>query len=126
MLQTYPCHPLLQANRAASVVNAMNRSFTLGIGSSMSPWSSGTTASLTTTLDATPRSTFTSSAVCSMARLLTLKARIGTTHSKHAMEPLLHPVPLLVSALAPRLLKVAGTMAYEPSCGWRRPRRSRV
>src|SRR5271166_5719916 len=34
VLQTYPCHPLLQANRAASVVNAMHRSFTLGIGPS--------------------------------------------------------------------------------------------
>src|SRR5271167_3551418 len=34
VLQTYPCHPLLQANRAASVVNAMRRSFTLGIGPS--------------------------------------------------------------------------------------------
>jgi alkanesulfonate monooxygenase SsuD/methylene tetrahydromethanopterin reductase-like flavin-dependent oxidoreductase (luciferase family) len=32
VLQTYPCHPLLQANRAASVVDAMGRpGFTLGI-----------------------------------------------------------------------------------------------
>jgi F420-dependent oxidoreductase-like protein len=35
VLQTYPCHPLLQANRAASVVDAMGRpGFTLGIGPS--------------------------------------------------------------------------------------------
>ena len=33
VLQTYPCHPLLQANRTASVVDAMGRpGFTLGIG----------------------------------------------------------------------------------------------
>ena len=35
VLQTYPCHPLLQANRASSVVNAIGRAgFTLGIGPS--------------------------------------------------------------------------------------------
>ena len=33
VLQTYPCHPLLQARRVASVVAAMARpGFTLGIG----------------------------------------------------------------------------------------------
>src|SRR4030095_6983139 len=35
VLQTYPCPPLLQANRVASVVDAMRRpGFTLGIGPS--------------------------------------------------------------------------------------------
>src|SRR5438067_8891294 len=38
VLQTYPCHPLLQANRVASVVSAMGRpGFTLGIGPSHAP-----------------------------------------------------------------------------------------
>src|SRR5829696_3203970 len=38
VLQTYPCHPLLQANRAASVVDAMGRpGLTLGIGPSHQP-----------------------------------------------------------------------------------------
>src|SRR3954454_18413148 len=38
VLQTYPCHPLLQANRAASVVDAMGRGgITLGIGPSHRP-----------------------------------------------------------------------------------------
>src|SRR3954470_16142748 len=38
VLQTYPCHPLLQANRAMSVVDAMGRpGFTLGIGPSHEP-----------------------------------------------------------------------------------------
>src|SRR4051812_35366870 len=38
VLQTYPCHPLLQANRVASVVDAMRRpGFTLGIGPSHEP-----------------------------------------------------------------------------------------
>lgn len=33
VLHTYPCHPLLQAKRAASVAEAMGRpGFTLGIG----------------------------------------------------------------------------------------------
>src|SRR6476661_8674463 len=35
VLQTYPCHPLLQANRVASVTKAIGRpGFTLGIGPS--------------------------------------------------------------------------------------------
>src|SRR5437588_5696364 len=38
VLQTYTCHPLLQANRAASVVAAMGRpGFTLGVGPSHKP-----------------------------------------------------------------------------------------
>src|SRR4051795_13028203 len=38
VLQTYPCHPLLQANRAPSVVAAMGRpGFTLGVGPSHEP-----------------------------------------------------------------------------------------
>src|SRR6478672_13392102 len=38
VLQTYPCHPLLQANRVASVVDAMGRpGLTLGIGPSHQP-----------------------------------------------------------------------------------------
>src|SRR4051794_36916583 len=38
VLQTYTCHPLLQANRAASVVAGMGRpGFTLGIGPSHKP-----------------------------------------------------------------------------------------
>src|SRR4029077_6421340 len=38
VLQTYPCHPLLQANRAASVVADMDRAgFPLGIGPSHEP-----------------------------------------------------------------------------------------
>src|SRR5579872_2416206 len=38
VLQTYPCHPLLMANRAASVAFAMGRpGFTLGVGPSHVP-----------------------------------------------------------------------------------------
>ena len=38
VLQTYPCHPLLMANRAASVASAMGRpGMSLGIGPSHAP-----------------------------------------------------------------------------------------
>src|SRR5688500_8286450 len=38
VLQTYRCHPLLQANRISSAVDAMGRpGFTLGIGPSHEP-----------------------------------------------------------------------------------------
>src|SRR5258708_37891990 len=38
VLQTYTCHPILQANRAASTAGVMNRpGFTLGVGPSHRP-----------------------------------------------------------------------------------------
>ncbi|GAA2437364.1 hypothetical protein GCM10010191_60290 [Actinomadura vinacea] len=42
VLQTYPCHPLLQANRAAAVAETMGRpGFALGIGPSYEPLVTG-------------------------------------------------------------------------------------
>ncbi len=111
VLQTYPCHPLLQANRAASVVNAMNRSFTLGIGPSHE---SVVVRNYGLSYDHPGRSTEEYVHILSgllNGEVVDFEGQDWTVHSKHAMEPPLHPVPLLVSALAPRLLRVAGTMA---------------
>ena len=58
VLQTYPCHPLLQANRAVSVVDAMGRpGLTLASVRRTGPWSKACTATATTTPVGTPRST---------------------------------------------------------------------
>ena len=68
VLQTYTCHPVLQANRAAAVVAAMGRAgFTLGVGPSHQP-----------VIEMAPRSTSPSSPACCGARRSTSPARSST------------------------------------------------
>jgi F420-dependent oxidoreductase-like protein len=112
VLQTYPCHPLLQANRVASVIDAMRRSgFTLGIGPSHEPLIRGVFG---LSYDHPGRSTE------EYLRILTGALRGETVdfdgadwsaHTAGRMARLAHPVPVLVSALGPRLLRVAGELA---------------
>ena len=112
VLQTYPCHPLLQANRVASVVDAMRRpGFTLGIGPSHEPLIRGVFG---LSYDHPGRSTE------EYVRILTAALRGETVdfdgadwsaHTAGRMARVAHPVPVLVSALGPRLLRVAGELA---------------
>ena len=112
VLQTYPCHPMLQANRAASVADAMGRAgFTLGIGPSHQPLVEDV---LGLSYDHPGRSTE------EYVQILTAMLRgedvdfDGADWSAHtagrAVAPA-HPVPVLVSALGPRLLRLAGEVA---------------
>jgi F420-dependent oxidoreductase-like protein len=112
VLQTYPCHPLLQVNRVASVVDAMRRpGFTLGVGPSHEPLIRGVFG---LSYDHPGRNTE------EYVRILTAALRGDTVDfdgedwSAHtagrAMTPA-HPVPVLVAALGPRLLRVAGEFA---------------
>ena len=112
VLQTYPCHPLLQANRVTSVTKAMGRpGFTLGIGPSH---------------EAVVRDVYglnydapganTEEYVRIIVGLLRgdtidVDGVHWTAHSAGRMVPPDHPVPVLVSALGPRLLRVAGEVA---------------
>ena len=65
VLQTYPCHPLLQANRVAAAANAMGRrGLTLGLGPSHEPVVRDVLGCRTTIPAATPRSICASSAIC--------------------------------------------------------------
>jgi F420-dependent oxidoreductase-like protein len=112
ILQTYPCHPLLQANRVASVVDAMRRpGFTLGIGPSHEPLIRGVFG---LSYDHPGRST--EEYVRILAALLRgepvdVDGADWTVHTGgRAVAPQL-PVPVLVSALGPRLLRVAGELA---------------
>jgi len=112
VLQTYPCHPLLQANRAASVVNAMGRpGFTLGIGPSHQPLVEGVYGFR---YDHPGRST--EEYVRIVARLLAGEdvdfdgADWAAHTAGRGMAPT-HPVPVLVSALGPRMLRLAGAVA---------------
>ena len=112
VLQTYTCHPLLQANRAASVVAAMGRGgFTLGIGPSHRPVIE---EAYGLSYDHPGRHTE------EYVKILTASLR-GEAVNLDGSEFRVHsagrsvkpeaPVPVLVSALAPRLLRVAGESA---------------
>jgi F420-dependent oxidoreductase-like protein len=109
VLQTYPCHPLLQAQRAASVAAAMGRpGFTLGIGPSHEENMSGIYG---LSYDHPGRNT--DEYVRILTALLrgdgvefegvdwTVRAPAGTVVTPH-------PIPVLLSALSPRLLRIAG------------------
>lgn len=112
VLQTYPCHPLLQAKRVASVVDAMGRpGFTLGIGPSHEPLVRGVYG---LSYDHPGRSTE------EYLRIVTALLRgedvdlDGQDWSAHTQGSGVKPqqrVPVLVAALGPRLLRVAGELA---------------
>jgi F420-dependent oxidoreductase-like protein len=112
VLQTYPCHPLLQANRAASVVAGMGRpGFTLGIGPSHEPIVRDV---LGLSYDHPGRST--EEYLRILAPLLRgeevdLQGEDWTARNPGRAVALEHPVPVLLSALGPRLLRVAGELA---------------
>jgi len=112
VLQTYTCHPTLQANRAAAVVAAMGRAgFTLGVGPSHRPVIEGAYG-----LSYAHPGRHTEEYVRILGAALRGEAveadgedfRIRV--AGRAAAPSL-PVPLLVSALGPRLLRVAGELA---------------
>ena len=111
VLQTYTAHPHLQANRAASVAWAMGRpGFTLGIGPSHAPVIDGMYG-----LSYDTPGRHTEEYVEIVAALLRGHAVDvnGDELTLRGVQPpvLPHPVPLLVAALAPRLLRVAGSVA---------------
>jgi len=124
VLQTFPCHPLLQANRVSSVVDAMGRpGFTLGIGPSHEPVIRG---AFGMSYDHPGRSTD------EYLQILTALLRgedvdfDGSDWSAHTAGravPPSHPVPVLLSALGPRLLRVAGEHA-DGTVLWMAPARA--
>jgi len=111
VLQTYTCHPILQANRAAATAAAMERpGFTLGIGPSHVPVIEGMyglasdspgqhTEEYTTILVTALRD----GQVDFAGELLSARGRRAV-----ALDA---PVPVLLGALAPRMLRVAGAVA---------------
>lgn len=109
VLQTYTCHPLLQANRAASVVAAMGRpGFTLGVGPSHRPVIEDAYGM---SYDHAGRHT--EEYVSILAAALNgdpvdFDGQDFQVHAGGRAAAPEHPVPVLVSALAPRLLRVAG------------------
>jgi F420-dependent oxidoreductase-like protein len=112
VLQTYPCHPLLQANRAASVVDAMGRpGFTLGIGPSHEPVIRDVYG---ISYDHPGRSTEEYVRILAgvfRGDTVDFDGSDWTAHTAGRAIAPAHPVPVLVSALGPRLLRVAGELA---------------
>src|SRR3989440_5247272 len=109
VLQTYTCHPLLQANRAASVAAAMGRpGFTLGVGPSHRPviedaygLSYGHPGRHTEEYVRILTAALAGEAVELDGE--DFRVRAGARVAKPDV-----PVPVLVSALGPRLLRVPG------------------
>lgn len=113
VLQTYPCHPLLQANRAASVVAAMGRpGFTLGIGPSHESLVRDVYG---LSYDHPGRNTeeyLTILAALLRGEDVDVKGEDWSTRSTGGrMAKVAHPVSVLLAALGPRLLRVAGEVA---------------
>lgn len=112
VLQTYPCHPLLQANRVAAAANAMGRpGMVLGLGPSHEPIVRGV---LGLSYDHPGRNT--EEYLRIIGGLLTgddveFDGDDWVAHSTGRMVALDHPVPVLLSALSPRMLRVAGQFA---------------
>lgn len=111
VLQTYPCHPLLQANRVAAAANAMNRpGLTLGLGPSHRSLVEGVLG-----LDYDHPGRNTEEYLRIVTALLAgdrvdVDGEDWSVHSDGRMAALEHPVPVLLSALSPRLLRVAGEL----------------
>ncbi|MGW0172660.1 TIGR03564 family F420-dependent LLM class oxidoreductase [Rhodococcus sp. NPDC003322] len=112
VLQTYPCHPLLQANRVAAVAEAMGRpGFTLGLGPSHESLVRDVYG---LSYDRPGRNTE------EYLRIVTALLRgeevdfqghDWSTRSAGRMTAIADPVPVLLSAMSPRLLRVAGQYA---------------
>jgi F420-dependent oxidoreductase-like protein len=112
VLQTYPVHPLAQANRVAAAVAAMGRpGFTLGVGPSHQPVVEGVLG-----LSYDRPGSHTEEYVTVLSALLRGEdidhhgEQYRISAAGRAQAPA-HPVPLLVAALGPRLLRVAGERA---------------
>ncbi|MCK0176444.1 TIGR03564 family F420-dependent LLM class oxidoreductase [Mycolicibacterium sp. F2034L] len=112
VLQTYPCHPLLQANRVAAAANAMGRpGLTLGIGPSHEPIVRDV---LGLSYDHPVRNTREYLQIITAllsGEELNSDGTDWSVHSTGRMVALDHPVPVLLSALSPRMLRIAAEFA---------------
>lgn len=115
VLQTYPCHPLLQANRAVATADAMGRpGFVLGLGPSHQPLIRDVYG---LSYDHPGRNTeeyLTIVTTLLRGEQVDFSGRDWSAHTAGPMPWLTQPtqpVPVLLSALSPRLLRIAGELA---------------
>jgi F420-dependent oxidoreductase-like protein len=111
VLQTFTSHPVLQVNRAAAAAMTMGRpGFTLGLGPSHRPVIEGVYG---LSYDTAGRHT---EEYLGIVTALLRGERVDVTGDELALhgiqaQPLPQPVQVLVAALGPRLLRVAGELA---------------
>jgi F420-dependent oxidoreductase-like protein len=110
VVQTYPCHPILQANRITSVANAAGRSVTLGIGPSQEVLVRGVYG------NPYDRPGLNAEEYTQIVTSLLRGGQVDFTGEEWSAHgalsvPLEHPVPVLLSAMSPRMLRVAGQYA---------------
>jgi F420-dependent oxidoreductase-like protein len=112
VLPTYPVHPLLMASQATSVVGAMGRpGFTLGIGPSHAPVIEGVYG-LSYDRPGQHTEEYTRILVPALrGEQVDFKGELLEAHAGGRVTNPEHPVPVLLAALAPRLLRVAGELA---------------
>jgi F420-dependent oxidoreductase-like protein len=110
VLQTYTCHPVLQANRGASTAAVMGRAgLTLGVGPSHQPVIEDRYG-----LSYADVAAHTEEYVTILGALL--RGEGVDHHGKHfrvdlpLVQPSPFPVSVMISALAPHMLRVAGAM----------------
>jgi F420-dependent oxidoreductase-like protein len=112
VLQTYPCHPLLQANRVGAAANAMARpGLTLGIGPSHEPVVHGV---LGMSYEHAAANTDEYLAILTgllRGQAVDVAGEHWTLRGAGRMVPLEYPVPVLLAALGPRMVHIAGRHA---------------
>ncbi|MGW4477832.1 TIGR03564 family F420-dependent LLM class oxidoreductase [Rhodococcus triatomae] len=112
VLQTYPCHPLLQANRAAAVAEAMGRpGFTLGLGPSHEALVRDVYGLSYERPGRNTEEYLQIVTALMRGEEVDFRGHDWSTRSAGRMAPIAHPVPVLLSAMSPRLLRVAGQHA---------------
>lgn len=111
VLQTYPCHPLMQANRVTAAANAMGRpGFTLGLGPSHATVVHDVYGM---SYDNPGRSTEEYLSIITPAlrgEQVDFNGVDWSAHRPGGTAPA-QPMQVLLSALSPRLLRVAGAIA---------------
>ena len=109
VLQTYPCHPLLQANRAAGVAEAMGRpGFTLGLGPSHESLVRDVYGLSYDTPGQNTEEYIRIVTALLRGEEVDFRGEAWSTRSAGRMVDVAHEVHVLLSAMAPRMLRVAG------------------
>jgi len=107
VVQTYPCHPVLQAQRSAAVANAIGRGFTLGIGPSHRPVIENVYGMSYDHVGRHTEEYLTILSTLLAGDGIDFKGEDFEVHLGAGVKPVA-PVSILVAALAPRLIRVAG------------------
>ncbi|UGQ12480.1 TIGR03564 family F420-dependent LLM class oxidoreductase [Yinghuangia sp. ASG 101] len=112
VLQTYPCHPLMQAQRAASCVAGMGRAgLTLGLGPSHEANIAGVYGLSYARPGANTEEYLRIVTALLRGEAVDFAGEEWSAHATAGTVRAAHPVPVLLAALSPRLLRVAGTYA---------------